>query len=82
MAARVPFTIRILTVTNKSLHFENHIVGVSTALLHKMYYISQVYLESLKTHQKPNIFARFFYKFCFLSVIFQYLFYFKLLLVS
>ena len=52
MAARVSFTIRIFTVTNKSLHLENHFVDVSTILLHKMYYnISQVYLESLKTQK-------------------------------
>ena len=80
MAVRVSFTIRIFTVTNKSLHFENHFVGVSTVLLHKMYYnIFQVYLESLKT-QKNQTFSRgFFDKFCFLFVIFQYLFHFKLL---
>ena len=58
MAARVSFTIRILTVTNKSLHLENHFVDVSTVRPHKMYYnISQVYLESLKT-QKNQIFSR------------------------
>ena len=58
MAARVSFTIRIFTVTNKSLHLENHFVDVSTILLYKMYYnISQVYLESLKT-QKNQTFSR------------------------
>ena len=58
MAARVSFTIRILTATNKSLHLENHFVDVSTVLLHKMYYnISHVYLESLKT-QKNQTFSR------------------------
>ena len=58
MAARVSFTIRTFTVTNKSLHLENHFVDVSTILLHKMYYnISQVYLESLKT-QKNQTFSR------------------------
>ena len=42
-------TIRILTVTNKSLHLENRFVDVSTVLVHKVYYnISQAYLESLK----------------------------------
>ena len=72
MAARVCFTIRIFTVRNKSLHLENHFVDVSTALLHKMYYsISQVYLESLKTQKKQTFSRGFFYKFCFLSVIFQ-----------
>ena len=40
-----------------------------------MYYIiSQVYPES-QNSEKSNIFARFFDKFCFLSVMFQYLFY-------
>ena len=60
MAVRVSFTIRIFTVTNKSLHLENHFVDVSTVLLHKMihtYNIFQVYLESLKT-QKNQIFSR------------------------
>ena len=58
MAAGVSFTIRIFTVTNKSLLFENHFVDVSTVLLQKMYYnISQVYLESLKT-QKNQTFSR------------------------
>ena len=58
MAARVSFTIRIFTVTNKSLLFENHFADVSTVLLHKMCYnISQVYLESLKT-QKNQTFSR------------------------
>ena len=80
MAARVSFTILILTVTKESMHLENHFVDVSTVLLHKMYYsISQVYLDSLKT-QKNQTFSRgFFDKFCFLSVTFQYLFYYKLL---
>ena len=49
MAARVSFTIGILTATNKLLHLENPSADVST-VLHKMYYnISQVYPESLIT---------------------------------
>ena len=59
MAARVSFTIRTFTVTNKSLHLENHFVDVSTVLLHKMYCnIFQVYLESLKKTQKNQTFSR------------------------
>ena len=58
MAVRVSFTIRIFTVTNRTLHLENHFVDVSTVPLHKMYYnIFQVYLESLKT-QKNQTFSR------------------------
>ena len=58
MAVRVSFTIRIFTVTNRSLHLENHFVDVSTVVLHKMYHnIFQVYLESLKT-QKNQTFSR------------------------
>ena len=57
MAARVFFTIRIFTVTNKSLYLENHFVDISTVLLHKMYYnIPQVYIESLKI-QKNQTFS-------------------------
>ena len=57
MAARASFTMRILTVTNKSLHLGNHFVDVSTARPHKMYYnISQVYLESLKTQKNRAVF--------------------------
>ena len=72
MAARVSFTICLLTVTNKSLHLENHFVDVSTALLHKMYSNnSQVYLESLKT-QKNQTFSRDFFiilcSFCNISI--------------
>ena len=73
MAARVSFTIRVFTVTNKSLHLANHFVDVSTVLLHKMY-ISR----KSRNSEKPNIFARFFDKCCFIFVIFQYLFYSKL----
>ena len=56
MAARVSFTIRILTVTNKLLHLENHSADVSTILLHKMYYdISQVCPKSHNS-EEPKIF--------------------------
>ena len=66
MAARVSFTIRILTVTNKLLHLENHFVDVSTVLLHKMYYsISAVYLESLKTQKNQTFLHDFFINFVF-----------------
>ena len=65
MAARVSFTIHILTVTNKLLHLENHFVDVSTVLLHKMYYsISAVYLESL-TQKNQTFLHDFFINFVF-----------------